>query len=190
MLGFLKRNVFLIVSAGIFLVAVFAVFVAGAGNDIYIFGYKPFITATGSMEPTIMTNSFAIAKQQDLSATQIDEIAVFRIDEKTLAAHRIVAINDDGTLTTKGDANSIPDFGSVGADRYVGTVSYYNNDVAGYVAKVREPGGVFLYLILPIVAVIVIIVMARYGYRLLRKALARPEAAKKSPGTPENKHSD
>lgn len=119
----------------IFLVAVllFAgyifVSVLRAGKDKVpdIFGYSFLQVATGSMEPTIPTNSLIIVRKTDPAAVQVgDVICFYSLDPKILGkpnTHRVVEIQQkDGELSfiTKGDASSLEDTYPVSADRLVG----------------------------------------------------------------------
>ena len=192
MIKFLKRNLFIIISSLIFATALVAVFIVGVGNEVYVFGYKPFIVASGSMEPTIQTNALAIVKQQELSDAQIDQIAVFRTgDGSALAAHRIIAIGDGGQLTTKGDAASVADFGTIGADSYVGKITFFSNEVAEYITKVRnEPGGVVKYLVIPVVIIFAVTALIWYGLVQILRAIRGKSRKKKSDSKQESSTRD
>lgn len=88
-----------------------------------IFGNKPIIVMTGSMEPTILTKSIIVGKEiTDPRTISVDDIVTFKVlnegVEKRIT-HRIIAIDTEHqTVTTKGDNNS-------GADMY--DVSIYPN---------------------------------------------------------------
>lgn len=85
-----------------------------------IAGIKPFIVLSGSMESTIKTGSVAYVnthvKVQDI---KVDDIIAFNVNN-TQVTHRVIAINEDNTFTTKGDANKNEDFAPVKFEDYKG----------------------------------------------------------------------
>lgn len=82
-------------------------------NDVpSLFGYKPFIVLSGSMEGQIHKGDLIITKTVDPTSLKIDDIIAFRDAENTVTTHRIRDIvSSDGTtkFITKGDANTIQD---------------------------------------------------------------------------------
>ena len=79
-------------------------------NDIpTIFGFKPFIVLSGSMEPTIMTGDIAIIKDIKPEELKVGDIIAFR-SGKSVITHRIIEINnEEEELITKGDNNNTED---------------------------------------------------------------------------------
>ena len=85
------------------------------GKDTYIFGYRPIYILTESMEPTIESKAVIVTKE----VKSIDEIAegdivTFKVYDELLdrtvrITHRIIDIDENGHITTKGDNNSSPD---------------------------------------------------------------------------------
>ncbi len=72
-------------------------------------GYKILYIPTASMEPTIATGSFAIAKEVDPIDLRVNDIAVYK-DENRNIVHRIIDIDPDRHIYTfKGDNNEMPD---------------------------------------------------------------------------------
>lgn len=70
-------------------------------EEFYIFGYRPVLVLSGSMEPYMETNSIAIVqKTKDINE---GDVVMFRIDEDTRVCHRAVDIDAEGNITTKGD---------------------------------------------------------------------------------------
>ena len=73
-------------------------------------GYTMRIVVSGSMEPTIMTNTLNIIKVCDADDVEVNDIICYRYDRDII--HRVVDIsNENGqlTITTKGDANKVND---------------------------------------------------------------------------------
>jgi len=121
-----------------------------------IFGYKPFIVLTGSMESELYEGDLAIVKDVDVKTLQKNEIIAFRENEKYVVTHRIVdVIEKDGAkaFITKGDNNNIQDEGSVSLDNIEGL----------YVYKISGFGNVLLVMQSPITLCITLIIIVAAG---------------------------
>ncbi|MDJ0338575.1 signal peptidase I [Cryobacterium sp. PH31-O1] len=67
--------------------------------------YRAYVVRTGSMSPTILPASVVIVAADRY---EVGQVITFRRDgDRT--THRLVAVNDDATLTTQGDANDTVD---------------------------------------------------------------------------------
>ncbi len=115
-----------------------------------IFGYKPFIVLSGSMETKIRIGDLIITKIIDPTSLKVDDVIAFRDEENTVTTHRIIDIIDkDGTtyFVTKGDNNS-------SQDRYL--VKY--KDVEGiYITRIPGIGQALNELSKPTTMIIVIL---------------------------------
>lgn len=115
-----------------------------------IFGYKPFIVLSGSMETEIYKGDLVIVKNVDAKTLEKENIIAFRDEEGYVVTHRIVSVinNEDGTIEfiTKGDNNNIEDEGSVKLDKVEGL----------YVKKISKFGNVLLTLQKPLTLGIVL----------------------------------
>ena len=76
-------------------------------KDAYLFGYKPVLVLTGSMEPTLKVNGLAIVQKTNYNNVEINDIIMYELDDK-LITHRVIEKTDDG-IVTKGDNNNAPD---------------------------------------------------------------------------------
>ncbi len=76
-----------------------------------LFGWRPFVIESGSMQPRIDIGDVVLASPVDNANDLLGRVAVFQDPDRpgTMKSHRIVAINADGTLTSKGDANPTVD---------------------------------------------------------------------------------
>lgn len=84
-----------------------------SGDVAFIFGYRPIQVQTGSMEPYMMTNSFAWTKEvTDISQLKTGDVISFHLDteegNRIRITHRIIGI-DNGIIFTKGDNNKVAD---------------------------------------------------------------------------------
>lgn len=83
------------------------------GEGYFLFGYRPVLILTGSMEPYMMTNSLAMTKEvTSLDQLEIGDVVTYHVDTESgntlRITHRIVAI-DNEKIYTKGDNNNVID---------------------------------------------------------------------------------
>ena len=81
-----------------------------------IFGYKPLIVLSKSMEPTYKEKSIIYYKSVNENEIRVGDIITFKGSKNELISHRVMEINN-GLITTKGDANSIEDINKVDVDK-------------------------------------------------------------------------
>ena len=138
-------------------------------DDIYILGYKPFIIASGSMEPKYKTNSFILIKRADISSAKVGDTIAFRSEamSNNTVFHRVVKVVDDG-LVTKGDNNSHNDSGLVRKDKFLGKEVFHTNIAAQYVTDLKSPGGLVKYGLIPAMVIIFIVVLIWLALRWIR----------------------
>jgi len=112
-----------------------------------IFGYKPFIVLSGSMETEIKVGDLIITKMTDPKTLEKDDVIAFRDHENTVTTHRIIDIIDkDGKkyFVTKGDNNDSQD---------ENLVEY--TDVEGiYITRIPGVGNIFDELAKPTTIII------------------------------------
>lgn len=94
-----------------------------------VFGYKPFMVLSGSMESDIHKGDLIITKETNPTKLKVDDIIAFRDAAGTITTHRIIdTVENDGQtyFITKGDNNSTQDMNLVALDDvegiYVGRV--------------------------------------------------------------------
>lgn len=76
-----------------------------------VLGWRPYVVKSGSMEPRIKVGDVIIASPDQKPQDLLGRVTVFHDPAvpSNVKSHRVVALNPDGTLTTKGDANPTPD---------------------------------------------------------------------------------
>lgn len=169
-------NTFFIFSI-IILVLAALVAILGRSDDIYIFGYKPFIITTGSMETDYMTYSTVIIKKGGYDNVKTGDVIAFkaRAIGGKLAFHRVIEVTDQG-FRTKGDHNEVIDDGLVKRDNYVGHEVWHTNLTAYYMQNLKSPGGVWRMVVAPLAALTLLIVaiwlLRRWDIGAKEKALA------------------
>ena len=123
-----------------------------------LWGYKPLVIISGSMEPILKVGGILYYKEIDTQDYKINDIVVFK-STKYLISHRIVEITDNGFIT-KGDANKNIDSNKVYYDKALGIGTNWSIPYIGYYAD-------FIYKnkwILIIILIIIIINSRIYHY--------------------------
>lgn len=84
----------------------------------------PLATITsGSMWPALNVNDLILMKGISADQAQVGQVIVFKNVEQGFTIHRLIRIQDDGKLVTKGDANDIEDPSITGSD-VIGRIVY------------------------------------------------------------------
>lgn len=116
------------------------------GESYFMFGYRPVLVLTGSMEPFMMTNSLCITKEvNDLSDVEVGDVVTYHIkteDGRTLRiTHRIQSIDENGEIITKGDNNHVDDGYPLTMDNIESKVIMVFNQTAWIAAKWQTTAG-------------------------------------------------
>lgn len=116
------------------------------GESYFMFGYRPVLVLTGSMEPYMMTNSLCITKEvNDLSDVEVGDVVTYHIkteDGRTLRiTHRIQSIDENGEIITKGDNNHVDDGYPLTMDNIESKVIMVFNQTAWIAAKWQTTAG-------------------------------------------------
>ena len=136
-------NIVSILAIGAAVIVLLTVVLTRSGDAPNILGYSVFRVMTGSMEPTIRTDSLIVTQRVEPDQVEVgDVISFYSMDPAhggAVNTHRVVSIEQDGDqfcYTTKGDANGL-------ADPYL-TLS---EDMIGKVIFVSYPLGVLVHLL-------------------------------------------
>ena len=107
------------------------------GHRKSLFGYTARVVVSGSMEPSIKTNSISIIKLCDIKDIHVNDVVCFNYSQDVV--HRVIEIktNEDGDiiLHTKGDANEKADEVEVYNEMIIGKVVKTFNGVSGLIEK-------------------------------------------------------
>ncbi len=137
--------------------ALLTVVLAKPGQAPSFFGYSLFRVMTGSMEPTIPTNSLIVVKRtpaEDLA--EGDVITFYSRDPSLLGepnTHRIVRFEEDGgkrRIYTRGDANNIEDRYPAMDEDVIGKVIYSSPGLGRFVRLVSNPVIFIPVIVLPL----------------------------------------
>ena len=125
-----------------------------------IFGFKPFIVLSGSMEKEIHKGDMIITKVvSDPTSLGVDDVIAFRDAEGTVTTHRIIdVVLEDGEtyFITKGDNNNTQDLNLVSAKSdiegiYVGRIP----GIGSMMSSLAEPTTIIM-LVLGVTVIFVI----------------------------------
>lgn len=154
-----------IIKAIFFVVAIFLLVIAGTimykankyPNKIPdVFGYKPMIVLSGSMETSIYTGDLVFVKIIDTDLLKENDIIAFRNEANKVTTHRIIEIveeNGETYFRTKGDNNNTEDANLVKM-----------TDVEGiYVSRIPGIGKNLMFIQQPIGLVVMLLVILVVG---------------------------
>ena len=117
-----------------------------------IFGYKPFIVLSGSMESQLYRGDLAIVKNVDVNTLKENDIVAFRDHDNYVVTHRIIGVVN-GEFVTKGDNNASADSDTVN-----------KNDIEGlYVYKISGLGNILLVMQKPLTLGIILAIIVVGG---------------------------
>lgn len=139
-----------------------------------IFGFKPFIVLSGSMESKINVGDLVFVKEINPNELKVGDIIAFRDSEDIVTTHRIVEIetkDNELCFVTKGDANNANDDGIV-----------YSNMVEGkYQTKIAKLGNAILFIQEPVGFVVMlmsIFIVCLLVYSYQSKKISKEEKFK------------
>lgn len=116
-----------------------------------IFGYKPFVVLSGSMETEIYKGDLVIVKKIDAKDLKENDIIAFRDDENYVVTHRIVEKTENNgniQFITKGDNNNIKDDGYVVASQIEGIYKFKIAGLGNVVMFMQRPSTLIITLVL------------------------------------------
>lgn len=103
-LDIISNIIFVILLIFVGVLLIFRLFDRSAA--VGVFGNYVFKVASGSMVPTIKVGDYILVKKT--TNFQKGDIITYKTKDNNIT-HRIIIINDDGTIVTKGDANNTED---------------------------------------------------------------------------------
>lgn len=109
-----------------------------------VFGYKPFIVLSGSMEPNIKKGDLIFVKKTDASKLKVSDVVAFRNSDNTVTTHRITKViktSSNVCFETKGDNNNVPDEEAICKSSIEGKYVSRISKVGNAIIFVQEPLG-------------------------------------------------
>ncbi len=125
-----------------------------------VFGIKPMIVLTGSMESEIYAGDLALVKEVDASTLKENDIIAFRNEENKVTTHRIVKLISEGSdilFMTKGDNNNTEDADLVKVTQVEGI----------FVLRIPKVGSFLMFMQQPIGLAVVLLVILVIGLGIL-----------------------
>ena len=116
-----------------------------------IFGHKPLVVLSNSMEPHIKEGSIIYFKKVPKKDIKEGNVISFKVSDK-IVSHRVYKVEDKG-FTTKGDATSTIDPVLVTYDQVLGKVDNIAVPYIGYYVKVINT---HYYIVLIVVAILIV----------------------------------
>jgi signal peptidase len=142
---FVVKRVFGVMASAILLLLVgFAVWLIAFSS------YKLYVVHTGSMEPTDPVGSLEIVH---VGHYRVGQVVSFRFHGETIG-HRLLSINQDGTITTKGDANRSADPGHPPKSSVIGEVVTDIPGLGYLLFYVQRPLGIASIILVLLIALL------------------------------------
>ncbi|MBQ2100228.1 MAG: signal peptidase I [Lachnospiraceae bacterium] len=155
-------NVISVLIIVVSIAALLTVVLAKPGEAPNFFGYSLFRVMTGSMEPTIYTDSLIVVKRTNLQDLKEGDIITFYSRDPSLMGepntHRIIRFEEkDGKqlIYTKGDANNIEDRYPAHEEDLIGKVTFASKGLGKFVRFISNPV-IFIPLIIIPLAIMLI----------------------------------
>ena len=124
-----------------------------------IFGYKPFIVLSGSMESEIHVGDLILVKEVNVDTLKEKDIIAYRDSDNKVTTHRIIEVlkDDQGNISfiTKGDSNNTDD-GEIKASQVEGIYEKRFGKLGKAVMFIQEPLG-FAIVVLSIFIICLLI---------------------------------
>ena len=123
-----------------------------------VFGWKPFIVLSGSMEDTIMPGDLILTKEIDALELKEGDVISFRTNKYTVVTHRIINIVDEEgerKYYTKGDNNDLADSNPVYNDQIEGIYRYRIPELGKIALNLQKPMGIVICIALPLIIVLI-----------------------------------
>ena len=138
-MDWIKRNYAALLRGGAAALLAVAVLLVIAAVSPSLFGYRPLVVTSGSMEPALKVGDAIVLKKTDPVDLKVDDIVTYKPPgtEGKLITHRVVSISEQAgqfLFETKGDANPKVDAWTVNSDGVVGTMAY-RVPFAGYILE-------------------------------------------------------
>ena len=122
-----------------------------------VFGWKPFIVLSGSMEDSIMPGDLILTKEIDTLELKEGDIISFRTNKYAVITHRIINIvEDEGERKyyTKGDNNDSADSDIVCNDQIEGIYRYRIPRLGNIAIYLQKPIGIIICIAVPLIIIL------------------------------------
>lgn len=156
-----------------------------------VFGYKPFIVLSGSMQPNIKIGDLVFVKSSKVENLNVNDIIAFKTNDNTVTTHRIIDIDTttkgERCFITKGDSNNVKDEELVCKNNLEGKMVKRIPKLGKFINFIQQPLG-FLIMMMTIFIICLFIYLyedkkinKKYG-KMTKEDLKAFEEFKKSQG--------
>ncbi len=141
-----------------------------------VLGFTSMATLSGSMSGDapdhIEVGDLVIARSVNPDTLKVGDVITFMENGRTAVTHRIIAINEDGTFTTKGDANNTEDQSPVSKENVIGKFWFRIPKMGDAILFAQTPVGMLVVIGVPIILYILLdmILRARQNKKDKKKA--------------------
>ncbi len=130
-----------------------------------MFGMTSMIVMSGSMSGDapdhIEVGDLIIAKAVDPATLEVGDVITFMEKGTTTVTHRIIAINEDGTFQTQGDANESPDVNPVNHSDVIGKFWFRIPKLGDIALYAQTPAGMLVFIGVPLVLYVLLDLILR-----------------------------
>ena len=157
-IGKIVKIIFFVIAIPLLVIACTIMYKANKYPDKIpdVFGIKPMIVLSGSMETSIYTGDLVFVKMVDTDTLKENDVIAYRNEEDKVTTHRIIEIiveNGKTFYKTKGDNNSSVDANLVST-----------SDVEGiYVTRIAKLGNFLMFMQQPIGLAVVLLIILVVG---------------------------
>lgn len=130
-----------------------------------VLGWRPYTVLTGSMRPVIQPGDVVMDQPVKIADAHVGDVVTFSDPSRdgVLVTHRIRSITRGPVQTdveTRGDANNTSERWTIKTQDRVGRVVYVIPKVGHVANAIRNPAGIILLVVVPILAI---------GFGIVRK---------------------
>ena len=150
--GKIIKIVFFIIAIPLLIMACIIMYKANKYPDKVpdVFGIKPMIVLSGSMETSIYTGDLVFVRMVDTDTLKENDVIAFRNEENKVTTHRIIEVikeNGQTLYRTKGDNNSSEDANLVKTSDVEGIYFYRIAELGNFLMFMQQPIGLAVVLL-------------------------------------------
>lgn len=120
-----------------------------------LFGLKPYIVQSGSMEPVIHTGSVVYINELAKNDIEVGDIIAYRLTNRIFVTHRVVEMSNDSVIT-KGDANESPDLAPISKKNIIGKFMFTIPWIGYPITRIKENPLIAIPLICGLLIIIIV----------------------------------
>lgn len=111
-------------------------------------GIRPYITISGSMEPSIRTGSVCFVNTKaEYDEIQEGDVIAFETSTGKKVTHRVISISEKG-METKGDANAVSDGISTTPENFFGKTVFSVPYIGYILIHLRQPKNIAIVIVI------------------------------------------